>query len=77
MLRRPFSFIVAEVRFEGFGNSSLDFSVLVWIEEPHQDLRIASELRFAIHAALKAAEIEIPYPQRDLHLVSGFERLKS
>ncbi len=66
-----------EVRFEAFGDSSLDFSVLAWIEEPHQDLRISSELRFAMHAALKAAQIEIPYPQRDLHLVSGFERLKS
>ena len=64
-----------EVRFEGFGESSLDFSVLVWIEDPREDLRISSDLRFAIHAALQAANIEIPYPQRDLHLRSGFEQL--
>lgn len=65
-----------EVRFEGFGESSLDFSVLVWIADPREDLRISSELRFAIHAALKAAAIEIPYPQRDLHLRSGLEVLR-
>lgn len=64
-----------EVRFEGFGDSSLDFSVLIWIADPREDLRTSSELRFAIFAALKAAKIEIPYPQRDLHLRSGFEVL--
>lgn len=62
-----------EVRFEGFGDSSLDFALVFWIEDPREDLRIASELRFAVHAALKANDIEIPYPQRDLHLRSGFE----
>lgn len=65
-----------EVRFDGFGESSLDFSVLVWIADPREDLRISSELRFEIHAALKAASIEIPYPQRDLHLRSGLESLR-
>lgn len=65
-----------EVRFEGFGDSSLDFAALVWILDPREDLRIASGLRFDIYAALKAANIEIPYPQRDLHLRSGFEKLR-
>jgi potassium-dependent mechanosensitive channel len=65
----------AEVRLDGFGESSLDFSVLIWIPDPREDLRISSAMRFEIHAALKAASIEIPYPQRDLHLRSGFDRL--
>jgi len=65
------------VRFDGFGDSSLDFALLVWIADPREDLRIASDLRFAIFAALKAANIEIPYPQRDLHLRSGFEQLSA
>lgn len=64
-----------EVRLDGFGESSLDFSVLIWIPDPREDLRISSAVRFEIHAALKAASIEIPYPQRDLHLRSGFDRL--
>lgn len=64
-----------EVRFEGFGESSLDFALVFWIEDPREDLKVSSDLRFAIHAALKAHDIEIPYPQRDLHLRSGFEAL--
>jgi small-conductance mechanosensitive channel len=59
-----------EVRFEDFGESSLDFSLLVWIAIPHEDLRIASGLRFAIDTAFRAAGIQIPFPQRDLHVKS-------
>lgn len=66
-----------EVRFEGFGDSSLDFALVFWIEDPREDLRISSDLRYAVHAALKAHDIEIPYPQRDLHLRSGFEALSA
>ena len=64
-----------EVRFEGFGDSSLDFALLVWIPEPQSDLRVSSELRFAIDAAFRRAAIEIPFPQRDVHVRSGLERL--
>ncbi|MGD0674522.1 MAG: mechanosensitive ion channel domain-containing protein [Polyangiaceae bacterium] len=58
-----------EVRFDNFGESSLDFSLLVWIDNPREDLRIASRLRFAIDAAFRAARIEIPFPQRDVHII--------
>lgn len=64
-----------EVRFEAFGDSSLDFSLLAWIVEPREDLRVASDLRFAIDAAFRAAGISIPFPQRDLHVKSGLELL--
>jgi small-conductance mechanosensitive channel len=57
-----------EVRFEKFGDSSLDFVLLVWIPEPHGDLRTSSDLRFAIDAAFRKAKIEIPFPQRDVHV---------
>jgi potassium efflux system protein len=66
-----------EVRFVNFGDSSLDFALLVWIADPRQDLRVASDLRFAIDAGFRSAGISIPFPQRDLHLVSGFEALGS
>jgi potassium efflux system protein len=61
----------AEVRFEEFGDSSLDFALLVWITNPGEDRRISSELRFAIEAAFRAARIEIPFPQRDVHVYSA------
>jgi potassium efflux system protein len=58
-----------EVRFEGFGDSSLDFALLAWIPEPQTDLRACSDLRFAIDAAFRRVGIEIPFPQRELHLI--------
>jgi small-conductance mechanosensitive channel len=62
-----------EVRFEAFGASSLDFALLLWIADPRTDLRIASDLRFAIDAAFRAAAIEMPFPQTDVHVRSGLE----
>lgn len=59
-----------EVRFEAFDDSSLAFAVLVWVDEPRHDLKIASTLRFAITECLRSAAIEIPFPQRDIHVRS-------
>jgi len=59
------------VFFIGFGDSSLDFELLVWIANPPQQLLIKSDLYFAIEAALRQHDIEIPFPQRDLHIRSG------
>jgi small-conductance mechanosensitive channel len=59
------------VFFKGFGESSLDFELLVWIADPPQQLVIKSDLYFAIEAALRRHSIEIPFPQRDLHIRSG------
>jgi potassium efflux system protein len=59
-----------EVRFEDFGDSSLNFSLLVWIANAREDLRAASRLRFAIDAAFRMAGIQIPFPQRDIHVKS-------
>ena len=56
--------------FKGFGESSLDFDLFFSIKEFLDRIRIQSELNLAIHAALKAEGIEIPFPQRDLHLRS-------
>jgi len=66
----------AAVLFEDFGDSSLDFTVMAWIEDPVAQRRVASDLRFAIDAAFRQAGIEIPFPQRDLHLRSGWEQVK-
>jgi small-conductance mechanosensitive channel len=56
--------------FQGFGDSSLNFSVRVWIKDFEEVFRISSDLSVKIYAALNEAGIEIPFPQRDLHLRS-------
>ncbi|NIN72162.1 MAG: mechanosensitive ion channel [Gemmatimonadetes bacterium] len=58
------------VLFQGFGASSLDFSLRFWTANFENWFRIQSEATFAVHDALKEAGITIPFPQRDLHLKS-------
>ena len=56
--------------FIGFGDSSLDFTLRVWIHEAGNWPQITSDLNEAVYAALDEADIEIPYPQRTLHIRS-------
>ena len=60
----------ALILFVGFGDSSLDFSVRAWTAEFDSWLQVRSELYATIYTALADAGIEIPFPQRDLHLRS-------
>lgn len=64
------------VAFTDFGDSSLDFELRVWLDDPHVRPQVASDLRFAIDASFRTRGITIPFPQRDLHLVSGLETLR-
>ncbi|MBE9068161.1 mechanosensitive ion channel [Leptolyngbya cf. ectocarpi LEGE 11479] len=57
-----------EVFLMGFGENSLDFELLVWIRKPQLYPQIRSDLYFAIAAAFRNVGIEIPFPQRDIHL---------
>ncbi|HHQ14232.1 MAG TPA: mechanosensitive ion channel [Chromatiales bacterium] len=56
------------VRFRRFGDSSLDFELLCWIADPGQRGLVQHELNCAIYKAFAAANIQIPFPQRDLHI---------
>jgi small-conductance mechanosensitive channel len=56
--------------FLGFGDSSLDFELRSWTAEFDDWLWIASEIAVTVNTALAEAGIEIPFPQRDLHLKS-------
>jgi small-conductance mechanosensitive channel len=56
------------VRFRAFGDSSLDFELLCWIDRPVDRGRLRHELGVAIYKAFMASGIEIPFPQRDLHV---------
>jgi small-conductance mechanosensitive channel len=58
--------------FQGFGTSSLDFELRAWTADDF--VAIASELRVGIERALAEHGIEIPFPQRDLHLRTVDER---
>lgn len=53
--------------FIRFGESSLDFSARCWCAFD-DSLRVASDLHVGFHRALAEAGIQIPFPQRDLHL---------
>lgn len=60
------------VYFDSFGDSSLNFELGVWTREmTFKPRRFRSDLNFAIDAAFRANGIEIPFPQRDLHVRSG------
>jgi len=56
------------VWFRSFGDSSLNFELLVWINQPTQIEPIKSGLYFLIERELRHQGIEVPYPQRDLHI---------
>lgn len=58
------------VRFRLFGDSSLNFELLGWISKPVDRGRVTHELNCSIYKALAANNIEIPFPQRDLHVRS-------
>ncbi len=58
------------VFFLGFGDSSLDFEVRAFVRERIRRLPLKHDLHMAMNKALAEAGLEIPFPQRDLHLRS-------
>lgn len=60
-----------EALFLEFGDSALIFRVRCWIEHYVETRRIMDKMNTALYKALNEAGIAIPFPQRDLHLVSG------
>ena len=60
-------------RFIKFGDSSLDFQLLYWIVEFEDNFRIETEMNIAVSKKFKEAGIQIPFPQRDIHIKSNLE----
>lgn len=60
-----------KVWFNEFGNSSLNFELLVWIPDPKKAFDIISDLNQAIDDIFRKRNIHIPFPQRDLHVRSS------
>jgi small-conductance mechanosensitive channel len=58
--------------FLGFGDSSLNFELAVWtVDMATHPRNFRSELFFALERVFRENKIEVPFPQRDLHLRSG------
>lgn len=61
----------------GFGDNSVDLEIRFWINDPQNGRgNITSEILLNVWDAFKEHDIEIPFPQRDLHLRSGGAPIK-
>ncbi len=56
------------VRFRNFGDSSLNLELLCWAHQPEDRGRLINELNHQIYKTFETADIQIPVPQRDIHL---------
>ncbi len=61
------------VRFINFGDSSLNFQLFFWTKDPFTVENLKSDIRRTLHRKLKEAGIAIPFPQRDIHIISKKE----
>jgi len=59
---------VPKVRFRAFGDSSLDFQLLCWIYKPASRGEVIDQLNTAIYKEFGRQNVEIPFPQRDIHM---------
>lgn len=59
------------VRFRAFGDSSLDFELLCWVDEPEWTGRIHDKLNTKVYKAFNEEGVQIPFPQRDVHFFRG------
>ena len=58
-----------KVRFDNFGDSSLDFKLFFWTHNVFPVEFTKSDLRFEIYEKLEENGIRIPFPQRDVHII--------
>jgi len=55
------------VRVRSFADSAIQFQLLVWVQDPRHRGRETHNLLKMIHSAFQDQQIEIPFPQRDIH----------
>ena len=66
MLKNPAPFVL----FKNFGDDALEFEVYFWIElRKSSGAKVSSDLRHHIAAVFRREGINIPYPQRDIHII--------
>ncbi|MFB2837899.1 mechanosensitive ion channel family protein [Floridanema evergladense] len=59
------------VLFKSYGENYLNLDLIVWITEPRKQILIKSDIYFRIDEIFRERNIEIPYPQQELHFRSG------
>ncbi|NJM15536.1 MAG: mechanosensitive ion channel [Bacteroidales bacterium] len=59
------------VRFKDFGESSLDFEVFFWTTNSFLAENIKSDMRYIIDRLFRESNVQIPFPQRDVHIIKG------
>ena len=64
------------VRFNNFGDSALEFQVFFWVRESFWVENTKSEMRYAIDDEFRKNGVQIPFPQRDIHIKSTVEQTK-
>jgi len=60
-----------EVIFSNFGDSAWNMQLRIWLEQPYEYYRIRSKINCAIVRKFRDNGVEIPFPQRDLHIRSS------
>jgi small-conductance mechanosensitive channel len=63
-----------QIRLTSFGDSALEFDALIWVSRQgvRRPMRIKGSFLWALETLLREHNIEIPFPQRDLHVRSDF-----
>lgn len=60
-----------QVWFKNFAESSLEFELLIWINQPHDSWPIRSSINFAIDMEFRRRNISVPFPQREVWMRSS------
>ena len=63
------------VRFTNFGDSSLQFEMIFWSDSTFRIENVKSNLRKSVYKKLAAYNLQIPFPQRDVH-IKGMEKFE-
>lgn len=69
-LNKPNYIKLIKVVLAGFGDNSVDFKILTWVDSRKQTYA-ESDILEAVYAALTENGIEIPFPQRDIHIINN------
>jgi MscS family membrane protein len=59
------------VRFRNFGDSSLEHELLCWVKKPVFRGKVLHQLNTAVYKRFIKENIKIPFPQRDIHVVTN------
>lgn len=74
---REYGELKVQVFFRGFAESSLNFELRCLIKDVEKQMVVTSELNIAIEKAFRIAKIDMPYPQRTIHIASDSAPLKT